>query len=126
MSADPVALGRMIRAVRRQRKLTLDALRDKLGFESLSYLSEIERGSMTKSGEPRVVSDLPAALTWDAKRLPGPWVVVRALEVAMKRATGNGICTVAIRRMGRFFQRPPRTAIGSGEVRPRARPPPSR
>ncbi len=63
-----------------------------------AYLADIEKGAMTKSGEPRVVADFPAAVTWDAQRLPGPWVVRRALDLAMARAQQNGICTVAIRR----------------------------
>ncbi len=63
-----------------------------------AYLAEIEKGTMTKTGEPRVVADFPAAVTWDAQRLPGPWIVLRALELAMARAKQNGVCTVAIRR----------------------------
>ena len=62
------------------------------------YLAEVEKGSMTKSGEPIVVADFPAAVTWDARRLPGPWVVVRALDLAMARARQNGTCSIAIRR----------------------------
>src|SRR5438067_10764330 len=45
------------------------------------YLEEIEKGRMTKSGEPRVVADYPAAITWDGRRLPGPWLAVKALAV---------------------------------------------
>lgn len=63
-----------------------------------AYLTDLEKGAMTKIGEPRVVADFPAAVTWDAQRLPGPWVVRRALDLAMARAQQNGICTVAIRR----------------------------
>jgi LDH2 family malate/lactate/ureidoglycolate dehydrogenase len=63
-----------------------------------AYLAEIEKGGMTRTGEPCVVADFPAAVTWDAQRLPGPWVIVRALELAMARAEKNGLCTVAIRR----------------------------
>jgi L-lactate dehydrogenase len=62
------------------------------------YLDEVERGSMTRSGDPVVVSDRPAALTWDGRRLPGPWLVLRAIGEAMSRARQNGICAIAIRR----------------------------
>ncbi|MBL9200359.1 MAG: Ldh family oxidoreductase [Opitutaceae bacterium] len=63
-----------------------------------AYLAEIEKGAMTNAGEPRVVADFPAAVTWDAQRLPGPWVIRRALDLAMGRAEQNGLCSVAIRR----------------------------
>ena len=62
------------------------------------YLAEIEKGSMRKTGEPRVVADFPSALTWDGGRLPGPWLVRRAIEAAIPRAKRNGTCSVAIRR----------------------------
>jgi LDH2 family malate/lactate/ureidoglycolate dehydrogenase len=62
------------------------------------YLVELEKGSMTKSGGPRVLADFPAAVNWDGQRLPGPWLAVRALELAVTRAKVNGTCTVLIRR----------------------------
>ena len=62
------------------------------------YLAEIEKGAMAKTGEPRLLADFPAAVTWDGLRLPGPWLVVRALDLAVARAKVNGTCTVAIRR----------------------------
>jgi LDH2 family malate/lactate/ureidoglycolate dehydrogenase len=62
------------------------------------YLAELEKGGMTKIGEPRVIADWPAAVTWDGRRLPGPWLVVRALDLAVARARINGTCTVVIRR----------------------------
>lgn len=62
------------------------------------YLAELEKNSMAKTGEPRVVADFPAAVTWDGGRLPGPWLVVRALDVAIARAQTHGTCTVVIRR----------------------------
>lgn len=62
------------------------------------YLGELEKGGMEKSGEPRVIADFPAAVTWDGRRLPGPWLVLRALELAMARARQTGTCTVVIRR----------------------------
>ena len=62
------------------------------------YLGEIESGSMRRDGEPLVVSDFPAAITWDGQRLPGPWLTVKAMELAMARAATQGTCTVVIRR----------------------------
>src|SRR3954462_10429753 len=47
------------------------------------YLAELEKGGMAKAGEPRVIADFPAAVTWDGNKLPGPWLVRRALDVAM-------------------------------------------
>lgn len=62
------------------------------------YLAEIEGGRMTTSGEPRVVADFPAAVTWDGRRLPGPWLTAKAIELAIARAQQNGTATVVIRR----------------------------
>jgi len=62
------------------------------------YLGEIERGTMTRSGAPEIVSDRPAAQTWDGRRLPGPWLTLRALDTAAKMAGVNGTGTVVIRR----------------------------
>jgi len=62
------------------------------------YLAEIEKGSMAKSGEPAVVSSRPAAQTWDGKRLPGPWLTLRAVEAAATMAATYGTGTVVVRR----------------------------
>jgi len=62
------------------------------------YLKELEQGTMEKAGAPRVLHDKPAALTWDGRRLPGPWLVVQAIERALPRARELGTCSVAIRR----------------------------
>ena len=37
-----------------------------------SYLAEATSGSMTLQGEPVVLADRGASLTWDGRRLPGP------------------------------------------------------
>jgi LDH2 family malate/lactate/ureidoglycolate dehydrogenase len=63
-----------------------------------AYLNEVEKGSMTASGEPAVIADFPSAVTWNGKRLPGPWLVLKALELATPRAKANGACTVVIQR----------------------------
>jgi L-lactate dehydrogenase len=62
------------------------------------YLRELEAGTMRKEGEPDVVAESDAALTWDGRRLPGPWLVLRAMEEASRRARRLGTGTVVIRR----------------------------
>lgn len=63
-----------------------------------AYLDDAEKGKMRRTGEPAVIADFPAALTWDGDRLPGPWLVRRGLAVAAERARRHGTCAVAIRR----------------------------
>jgi L-lactate dehydrogenase len=62
------------------------------------YLAEIEKGSMAKTGAPSVVNSRPAVETWDGKRLPGPWLTLRALDAAATMAATQGTGTVVIRR----------------------------
>lgn len=62
------------------------------------YLTELEGGSMQRVGQPTVLADNPAALTWDGRRLPGPWLVLKAMDEAITRAASLGTCTVVIRR----------------------------
>lgn len=62
------------------------------------YLAEIEKGGMALAGEPEVLSSRPAAQLWDGRRLPGPWLVLRALEHAAQLARDQGTGTVVIRR----------------------------
>ena len=61
------------------------------------YLKAALDGSMTTEGEPAVVSDRGGALCWDGRRLPGPWLVVKAIEAALARVADHGIAAVAIR-----------------------------
>lgn len=62
------------------------------------YLNDLGNGTMTKSGAPRVLRERPVAITWDGRRLPGPWLVVQAIDLAVARAKEYGTCSVAIRR----------------------------
>lgn len=62
------------------------------------YVEELENGAMRKSGEPEVANALPASQLWDGRRLPGPWLVLRALDEAAAMAQVHGTGTVAIRR----------------------------
>jgi LDH2 family malate/lactate/ureidoglycolate dehydrogenase len=62
------------------------------------YLGELESGAMTRDGDPEVLADVPAAVTWDGRRLPGPWLVLKAMALAQERARRCGTGTVVIRR----------------------------
>lgn len=62
------------------------------------YLTEVEKGAMTKDDAPVVVAQQAAAQTWDGRRLPGPWLVLRALDAAGEMAARAGTGTVVIRR----------------------------
>jgi LDH2 family malate/lactate/ureidoglycolate dehydrogenase len=67
-------------------------------------LAELEAGRYAKSGEPKVISDKPAAVVWEAApngaRLLGPFVVRRAFALAAERARTQGTGTVVVRRSG--------------------------
>lgn len=72
---------------------------DTHGFQLLAaYLNDIASGGMRARGEPTVIRDRPAAVTWDGQRLPGPWLVMKALDLAIPRAKELGTCCVTIRR----------------------------
>ena len=62
------------------------------------YLGEFEKGTMQKSGEPTIVNARPATEIWDGRRLPGPWLTLRALDTAAAMAGKQGTGTVVIRR----------------------------
>ncbi len=61
-----------------------------------SYLQHIEDGQMRLEGEPITLSDRGAVIAWDGQRLPGPWLVLRAMEIAAARAKTFGSCAVTI------------------------------
>ncbi|MEJ8845546.1 Ldh family oxidoreductase [Variovorax rhizosphaerae] len=62
------------------------------------YLREIQSGGMQVDGAPRVVNDFGACLTWDGRKLPGPWLMLRAVDEAMARAGQFGMGAVSIQR----------------------------
>jgi len=62
------------------------------------YLKDLESGAMAKRGDPHVVADHGAAVTWDGGYLPGPWLVVQAMELAFARIAVQKVVTVVIRR----------------------------
>ncbi|MBI2186878.1 MAG: Ldh family oxidoreductase [Acidobacteria bacterium] len=60
------------------------------------YLQEIGGGSMAKTGRPEVVSDRGACVCWNGRRLPGVWLVSKAVDLAVDRVEQHGAVTVAI------------------------------
>jgi LDH2 family malate/lactate/ureidoglycolate dehydrogenase len=63
-----------------------------------TYLDEIQNGRMTLEGDPEVLAERGATIAWDGRRLPGPWLTLKAIEAATKLARQFGTGTVNIRR----------------------------
>ena len=63
-----------------------------------SYLAELDKGNMARSGAPQVLNQRGASALWDGQRLPGPWLVLRAMDAATAMAKEHGTGTVVIRR----------------------------
>ena len=62
------------------------------------YLRELDEGRMARDGEPLTLQDRGSALTWDGRRLPGPWLVKKAIAAASGRLGSHPSVTVVIRR----------------------------
>jgi len=62
------------------------------------YLNELANGAMTPTGQPTVINRRPATQVWDGLRLPGPWLVVEAMDACASMARTYGTGTVVIRR----------------------------
>lgn len=81
------------------------------------YLEELQKGSMTADGQPRVIAERSSVATWDGRRLPGPWLMRRAIDWAAPRAREHGAATVTIRRshhiacLAAYLERPAREGL---------------
>ena len=62
------------------------------------YLDQIDKGKMAKAGDPEVLADHGASLTWDGHYLPGPWLVRQAIAAASARLANHPSVTAVIRR----------------------------
>lgn len=60
------------------------------------YLEQIDSGGMRLSGTHVVLSDQPTAFHWSAERLPGAYVLNRALEELVRRARSLPVVTASI------------------------------
>lgn len=60
------------------------------------YIEEIKNGGMRLDGEVQAISDRGACLAWNGRRLPGAWLVNRAIDQALDRVAKYGVVTVTI------------------------------
>jgi LDH2 family malate/lactate/ureidoglycolate dehydrogenase len=68
------------------------------GIEHLDwYLTDLVSEVMNKTGDPTVVADHGAAVTWHGHYLPGTWLVTEAMELAFARSRDHPVVTVVIR-----------------------------
>ncbi len=83
-------------------EILIDA--DLLGYDTHglqfvpAYLAALESGAMRPDGEPEIVADHGASVVLDADRLPGQWVMLKALELAQARLQDHPMVAVAVRR----------------------------
>ena len=61
------------------------------------YLGELDSGAMRGAGEPRVLAERTVAATWDGQRLPGSWLISRAMDVALERIEAHSISCTSVR-----------------------------
>jgi L-lactate dehydrogenase len=61
-----------------------------------SYLDALASGRMRGSGDIKVVNDRGGCVTWDGQRLPGGWLVRKAMALGYERLKQHGVVTFAI------------------------------
>ncbi|MDR5815208.1 Ldh family oxidoreductase [Caballeronia sp. LZ033] len=61
-----------------------------------TYLERLQAGQIATRGEVRVLSDTDSAFSWHANRLPGAWVMHRAIDEVIARATSRAVVVATI------------------------------
>ena len=61
-----------------------------------TYLERLQAGQIATNGEVRVLSDTDSAFSWHANRLPGAWVMHRAIEEVIERAASRAVVVATI------------------------------
>lgn len=61
-----------------------------------TYLERLQAGQIATQGEVRVLSDTDSAFSWHANRLPGAWVMHRAIDEVISRATARAVVVATI------------------------------
>ena len=62
------------------------------------YAQDLAGGGMAVAGDPTVVRDMHSAVTWDGQYLPGPCLVMEAMDEALDRLKDHPVVTYVIRR----------------------------
>ena len=60
------------------------------------YVDALVSGDMRAEGEPEILSETPVVQAWHGRKLPGPWLVRRAIDFAQEAAKSFGIGAVSI------------------------------
>jgi LDH2 family malate/lactate/ureidoglycolate dehydrogenase len=60
------------------------------------YLEGAAKGEVRGCGEPEVLADRGACVTWNGRRLPGTWLTLKAIDLGLDRVKTHGTCTIAI------------------------------
>lgn len=60
------------------------------------YLDGVAKGEVLGRGEPELLSDRGACVTWNARRISGTWLTRKAIDLGIERAATYGTCTIAI------------------------------
>jgi LDH2 family malate/lactate/ureidoglycolate dehydrogenase len=61
-----------------------------------TYVERLTKGLISKDGEITVIHDTPSSLNWQAHRLPGAFVVRRALHALYEKARSAPVVTASI------------------------------
>ena len=60
------------------------------------YLDAIGKNWVLLDGEPEVVADHGACITWNGRKLPGAWLMSKAIDQAIERAGRMGVVTLVM------------------------------
>ena len=61
-----------------------------------TYLERLQAGQIAREGGIRVISDTDSAFSWHANRLPGAWVMHRAIGEIIERADSRAVVVATI------------------------------
>lgn len=62
------------------------------------YLESTSKGKMKLSGDPITIRDKGASIAWDGQYLPGPWLMHRAIDLAVERIKKHPVVTMTIQK----------------------------